>query len=61
MTKNLNWWQTGGLAIVYLAIAYGFASWAINSAHLLTYVGGIVFLVAGIRGLIRAIRLAPHK
>lgn len=39
--------------LVELAIAYGFASWAIDNGSLLLYVLTIIFLVGGIRNWIR--------
>ena len=55
-----RWHQTrkGNLAfgVVELLIAYGFASWAINTAHTWCYALGIIFLVGGIHDLARIFR-----
>jgi small-conductance mechanosensitive channel len=49
------------LAVVFLAIAYGFASLAINYASTWQYVLAIVFLVWGIKEINRGIRSLIHK
>ena len=54
MTRKLNGWQLGIGGIVFLAIAYGFASWAINTGSLWLYALTILFLVAGIKAIVRA-------
>jgi len=47
--------RTGHLVfgLVELLIAYGFASWAIDSGSLWQYALAIIFLVGGVRNLIR--------
>jgi hypothetical protein len=40
-------------AVVELAAAYGFASWSIDSGNLLDYLFTLLFLVGGIRNLVK--------
>jgi hypothetical protein len=49
------------LAIIFLAIAYGFASLAINYASTWQYVLAIVFLVWGVKEINRGVRSLIHK
>ena len=52
-----NWHQTRtgllGFAIVELLLAYGAASWAIDSGNLLLYLATIILLVGGLQNLIK--------
>ena len=40
-----TWWVRGAMALVFAAIAYGFASLAIDSGSILTYILAIGFLI----------------
>lgn len=48
-------------AVVMLALAYGFASLAIDSARTLEYLAAIVFLVWGISSAVKAVRLSIRR
>lgn len=52
-----RWWVRVIIGVVFIGIAYGFASLAIDSAKLLEYAAAIVFLWYGVRHIIRAVRL----
>jgi hypothetical protein len=66
MLQQLDKWhktRIGHLAfaIVELAAAYGFASWAIDSGNLLDYLFTFLFLVGGIQNLIKlTIKVVRH-
>lgn len=47
------WWQHAGLALLLLATAYGTASWAIDTGHLLLYAATLALTYLGIRELLR--------
>ncbi len=47
--------------LIELAIAYGFASWAIDTAHLWAYALGIIFFFGGVRNLIRIFRTPKNE
>lgn len=51
-------WFNVVLAIVCLAIAYGFASWAINTGNLLMYALTLFFLTWAINRVILGVRYA---
>ena len=40
-------------ALVELAIAYGFGSWAIDSGNLFDYLFAILFLIGGLQNLVK--------
>ncbi len=40
-----RWWIRGALAVIFAALAYGFASLAIDSGSLITYALAIGFLI----------------
>ena len=43
-----------------LLIAYGFVSWAINTAHTWTYILAIAFGYGGVRNLVNIFRKTDH-
>ena len=47
------------MALIFLSIAYGFASLAIDSGSLIEYVLAIIFLVWGIKSTVRVLRRGP--
>lgn len=60
-----SWHQTktGLLAfgLAELALAYGFASWAIDSGRLLAWSLAIILLVGGLQNLVKLIwKAVPH-
>ncbi len=61
VSKNLKtinvWWVRLVFAALFLAIAYAFASLAINSGNLVEYAVAIVFLVWAFKDAIRGLRL----
>jgi len=62
---KLDKWHKSGrgyltYGVVELAIAYGFASWAIDTAHTWCYVLTILFLVGGFKNLLQAGRQLFH-
>lgn len=42
--------------LVELVVAYGFASWAIDSANLLDYLFAFLFTIGGIQNLVKLFR-----
>lgn len=56
-----NSWLLFGLAIVFLAIAYGFASLAINFGSFWQYALAIIFIVWGLKELKRGIQALRSK
>jgi hypothetical protein len=50
------WWARLLLGLVFMAVAYGFASWAIDSGNLLHYALTFVFLYFGVAHFARGIR-----
>jgi hypothetical protein len=56
-----SWPLLFGLAIVSLVIAYGFASWAIDSGNLLHYVLAIAFILLAFKEIKNGIRVLLHK
>jgi len=50
-------WKHGLLAIICFVIAYGMASWGLDSGRLTAYFLSIVFLVFGVKQIIRAIKM----
>lgn len=53
-----KWWVRALVALAFLAIAYGFASLAIDSGNLLEYVLTIAFAWWAVHHGIRAVRFA---
>jgi len=47
--------------LVELAIAYGFISWAINSAHLWAYLLAVLFFIGAVRNLALSARHLFHR
>lgn len=56
-----SWLMLFGLAAVLLLVAYGFASWAIDSGNLLHYALAIIFLAWGIKEITRGVKVLFHK
>ncbi len=56
-----EWWVRVSLAVVFLALSYGFISLAIDSGHLWQYAIGIGFLVWAARYLVRGVRFALSR
>lgn len=56
-----NWWAEPVLAIVLLAISYGFVSWAINSGSLVEYALGILFFASAIKTIVMAVRNVSNR
>lgn len=44
-------------AVIELALAYGFASWAIDSGSLLIYFAAAIFLIGAIRNFVKLIKV----
>lgn len=59
--RQRDWWVNGLIGLVSLGIAYGFASWAIDSGQLFHYALAIGFLYFGLSSLVRSIRFAIAK
>ncbi|HEX5447651.1 MAG TPA: hypothetical protein VFW90_00390 [Candidatus Saccharimonadales bacterium] len=53
-----QWWVRAILAVVFILIAYGFASLAIDSAHFWEYVLAVIFVWFGVKHAITAVRFA---
>ncbi len=51
------WWVRLLIALAFLGLSYGFISLAIDSAHWLEYAIGLLFLIWGVKHIIRAARL----
>lgn len=56
-----EWWADLVFGVVLLAAAYGFGSWAINTASMWAYLLTIISLVWAIRRLAKGIRYAFHR
>ena len=56
-----SWPMLFGLALVLWLVAYGFASWAIDSGNWLHYVLSIVFIVWGFKEIKRGLMVLFHK
>ncbi|MBI2009317.1 hypothetical protein HYS84_02805 [Candidatus Saccharibacteria bacterium] len=52
-------WVRVTMALIFLGIAYGFASLAIDSGSLLEYALAIIFLVWGIKSTFRVLKRGP--
>ncbi len=52
------WWVRSLLALVFLGLAYGFISLALDSAHLWEYALGIIFVWYGVKQAVNAVRFA---
>lgn len=60
--KLINtWWAQILMALVFLAVAYGSASLAIDSGNLFEYALTLFFLVLTIKTTIRVVRHRPTK
>ena len=53
-----KWWVLVILAAIFLIIAYGFASLAIDSGSLWQYAVAIIFSVWAVKYIVRGVRLA---
>jgi hypothetical protein len=53
-----KWWLRAFLTVIFLALAYGFASLAIDSGSLLQYAITIIFTWLAVRNGIRTVRFA---
>ena len=53
-----TWWTHAVIAVVFILIAYGFASLAIDSGNLVEYVATLAALWYGVRSAISTFRLA---
>ena len=51
-----RWWVRGLIALAFIALAYGFASLAIDSGNLLEYVITLAFVWWAVHHTIRAVR-----
>ncbi len=60
-TLMSNGWFTFGLALVFMLIAYGFASLAINSGSLWQYALAIVFIVWALKEIARSVKVLIHR
>lgn len=56
-----TWWAQTLMALVFLAVAYGSASLAIDSGNLFEYALTLFFLVLTIRTTIHVVRHRPTK
>ena len=52
------WWVRALVAVVFIALAYGFASLAIDSGNWLEYALAVVLLWWGVKHAYRAVRFA---
>ena len=52
-----TWWVRGLLGVVFLLIAYGFASLAIDSGNWLEYAVTLILVWFGIKDLLLSVRL----
>ena len=51
-----QWWMRALIAVVFIGLAYGFASLAIDSGNLLEYAAAIVLVWWGVKHAYRAVR-----
>lgn len=51
-----QWWVRAVIAVVFIALAYGFASLAIDSGNWLEYIAAILLLWWGVKHALRAVR-----
>lgn len=56
-----SWPLLFGLAFVLLLVAYGFASWAIDSGNLLHYALAIIFIAWSFKEIHRGAKVLFHK
>jgi len=56
-----NKWAEPALAVVFLAVSYGFVSWAINSGSLVEYTLGILFFASAIKTIQMAVRTVRNR
>lgn len=56
-----KWWIRIITAIVFLAVAYGFVSLAVDSGHIWQYALAIIFLVFAIKYLVFGLRHAIKR
>jgi predicted tellurium resistance membrane protein TerC len=52
-----TWWVRGLLGIVFLLVAYGFVSLAIDSGSWLEYAIAIILIWFGVKDILRSVRL----
>ena len=55
-----KWWMKALLALVFIGLAYGFVSLAIDSGSLWQYAIGIVFFIWAVRYIITDVKQAFH-
>ncbi len=53
-----RWWVRSVIGLVFIGLAYGFASLAFNSGSLLEYAAAIVLAWWAVHHVVRAIRFA---
>jgi hypothetical protein len=51
-----QWWMRASIAVIFIGLAYGFASLAIDSGSLLEYAAAILLLWWGAKHAYRAVR-----
>ncbi len=56
-----TWWASAALALVFLGLTYGFASWAIDSGSLWLYALTLIFFVWAINRGLAAVRYALDR
>lgn len=53
-----TWWVRALFAVIFLSLAYGFVSWAVDSGSMLHWALGLFFLGWAISDVIHSIRFA---
>ena len=53
-----KWWVRALIALVFIGLAYGFGSLALDSAHFWEYVLAVVFIWYGVKEAVKAVRFA---
>ena len=56
-----TWWMHFVLALIFIALSYGFISLALDSAHLWEYAVGILLFIWALRYLIYGVKHAIHR
>lgn len=56
-----KWWVLLLLAAAFLGLSYGFVSLAIDSGSLWQYAASIIFLIWGVKYIVRGARLALFR